>query len=57
MKIVRPLVETCKMHPKETVKYFCRDANCMRGLCPDCIIEHSKHDFIAANELAALEIK
>lgn len=29
----------------------------MKGLCPECIIDHSKHDFIAANEVASFEIK
>lgn len=52
-----PLQEQCKYHPKETIKYFCRDPACLKGLCPDCIIEHSKHDFLAANELAAFEVK
>lgn len=29
----------------------------MKALCPDCVIEHARHNFIAANELAALEVK
>eukprot|EP00347_Sterkiella_histriomuscorum_P017020 403350962 len=55
--IIMPLQDKCKFHPRESIKYFCRDPACLIGLCPDCIIEHSKHDFLAANELAAFEIK
>ncbi len=29
----------------------------MNGLCWVCILEHAKHDFIGANEVAALEVK
>lgn len=26
-------------------------------LCPDCVVSHAKHDFIFADESAALEVK
>jgi hypothetical protein len=29
----------------------------MKGLCWVCILDHSRHDFVAANDMAALEIK
>jgi hypothetical protein len=51
------LSEMCSVHSSEKIKYFCRADQCNIGLCPDCIIEHSKHDFIAAGELAVIEIK
>lgn len=30
---------------------------CKKGICPNCIFEHTKHDFISANEVAVFEIK
>jgi hypothetical protein len=29
----------------------------MLGLCPECILNHARHDFVAANEAAANEVK
>lgn len=26
-------------------------------LCPDCVVSHAKHDFVFADESAALEVK
>ena len=45
----------CELHPKEKIKYFCRD--CVIGLCPECVVFHAKHDFVFADEGAAFEIK
>jgi len=47
----------CALHPHEHIKYFCRDSGCKKGICPNCIFEHTKHDFIAANDVAVFEIK
>jgi hypothetical protein len=45
----------CDTHSTEPVKYFCRD--CRVGVCPECIVIHSKHDFVFADEGAAFEVK
>lgn len=29
----------------------------MAGVCPDCILEHAKHDFVAADSTASFEVK
>lgn len=54
---LQPLSEACHLHQNEVVKYFCRSPDCMKGLCWVCILDHSRHDFVAANDMAALEIK
>jgi hypothetical protein len=38
------------------VKYYCRNGECMCGLCWICILEHSRHDFVSAQS-AAGEVK
>lgn len=45
------LPKTCPLHPSEKVRYFCRD--CKTAVCPDCVVDHARHDFIIANEDAA----
>jgi hypothetical protein len=47
----------CASHPNEYIKYFCRDDMCKKGICPSCIFDHAKHDFIVANDVAVFEIK
>jgi hypothetical protein len=43
------------IHPGEPIKYFCRDE--MLGICSECIVFHSKHDFIFADSDAMQEVK
>ena len=45
----------CKIHPSEAVKYFCKDDQ--TALCPECVVEHSRHDFIMANDNASRQVK
>ena len=45
----------CEVHPTEKVKYYCREDG--KSLCPNCVVDHSKHDFIFADESAAFEVK
>lgn len=52
-----PFNEFCMSHPEESVKFMCRSPECMIGICTECIIYHSGHDFVKANELASLEVK
>ena len=49
------LVETCDRHPAERVRYYCRD--CLMGLCSEDVVEHAKHDFILADNSAAVQIR
>ena len=52
-----PFVDQCASLPHEQVQYYCRNAECMSGLCWVCILQHSRHDFVAADDNAALEVK
>jgi len=45
----------CEYHPNEKIKYFCRDDKV--ALCPECVVSHAKHDFVFADENAAIEVK
>ena len=45
----------CEYHPEERIKYFCREDG--KSLCPMCVVEHAKHDFIFADDSAAFEVK
>jgi hypothetical protein len=45
----------CEIHPQETVKYYCREDG--KSLCPECVVDHAKHDFIFADESASFEVK
>jgi len=45
----------CKIHPSEAVKYFCKDDQ--TALCPECVVEHARHDFIMANDNASRQVK
>jgi hypothetical protein len=47
----------CITHVNETIKYYCRSDTCKKALCSECVIDHAKHDFINANELASFEVK
>ena len=49
------LIDTCMKHPSEKIKYYCRDDS--TPLCPECVVEHARHDFIMANESASRSIK
>jgi hypothetical protein len=50
-----PSLTNCERHPKERVRSYCSD--CKLSLCPECIIDHARHDFIAANRDAAILVK
>ena len=45
----------CLTHEGEPIKYFCRDDN--EPLCGECVILHSKHDFVKADYKAASSIR
>lgn len=45
----------CQHHPDELVRYFCRDDS--EPLCGECVVLHSKHDFIKADFKAASQIR
>lgn len=45
----------CKLHPHEKIKYYCKDDQ--TALCPDCVVDHARHDFIMANDVAGRLIK
>ena len=45
----------CQTHEGEPIKYFCRDDN--EPLCGECVILHSKHDFVKADYKAASSIR
>lgn len=49
------LPRTCPMHPRQLVKYYCREDK--TALCPECVHMHARHDFIQANADASREIK
>jgi hypothetical protein len=49
------LVTKCEFHPEEGVRYYCKD--CFKALCAECVVNHARHDFIAANNMAANELK
>lgn len=38
----------CKIHPEEPLRFFCVTCSCL--LCPECIVDHSGHQFIKHNE-------
>jgi len=38
----------CKTHTEEQLRFFC--VTCTYLICPECIIEHSGHQFIKQNE-------
>jgi hypothetical protein len=48
-------VTKCEFHPEEPVRYYCKD--CYKALCAECVVNHARHDFIAANNMAANELK
>ena len=52
---IMPLKTMCDLHPNYPVRYFCRD--CKIGCCPECVVQHSKHDFMFADQGAAFEVK
>lgn len=37
------------------MRYYCKD--CFKALCAECVVNHARHDFIAANNMAANELK
>jgi len=45
----------CELHPEEQIKYYCREDG--KSCCPECIVDHAKHDFIFADTSAAFEVK
>jgi hypothetical protein len=45
----------CRYHPDEKVRYYCRE--CAIPLCPECVSAHARHDFIPADNKAAIEIR
>ena len=45
----------CKIHPTEAVKYYCKDDR--TALCPECVVQHARHDFIMANDNASRQVK
>jgi len=45
----------CQEHPKEKVRYYCRDDHL--PLCAECVVSHARHDFVAADSKAAVEIR
>jgi hypothetical protein len=45
----------CRHHPDEKVRYYCRE--CAIPLCPECVSAHARHDFIPADNKAAIEIR
>lgn len=49
------LVTKCELHSEEVIRYYCRD--CFRAVCSECVTAHSRHDFIAANNQAATELR
>eukprot|EP00826_Nyctotherus_ovalis_P065668 TRINITY_DN9657_c0_g1_i12.p1 TRINITY_DN9657_c0_g1~~TRINITY_DN9657_c0_g1_i12.p1 ORF type:complete len:123 (+),score=14.67 TRINITY_DN9657_c0_g1_i12:132-500(+) len=38
----------CKVHAEEQLRFFC--VTCSYLICPECIVEHSGHQFIKQNE-------
>jgi hypothetical protein len=46
----------CEVH-RSIIKYFCRNDLWKQGICNYCIHDHSHHDFVSANDIAAFEIK
>lgn len=49
------LLIKCEYHPEEPVRYWCRD--CFKALCAECIVGHAKHDFVAASNQTANELR
>ena len=49
------LIENCEEHPREKVRYYCRD--CLLALCADCVVEHARHDFVLGDNRAAVQIR
>ena len=45
----------CPLHNTLKIKYFCLTDK--TGLCTECIVKHTKHDFIFANSDAANIVK
>jgi len=45
----------CELHPEERIKYYCREDG--KSVCPECVVDHAKHDFIFADASAAFEVK
>ena len=45
----------CEIHPQERIKYYCREDG--KSLCPECVVDHAKHDFIFADGSASFEVK
>ena len=49
------LLSNCEEHAGEPIRYYCRD--CCKALCAECVVSHSRHDFTAANNAAASELR
>jgi len=45
----------CEFHRDEMIRFYCKD--CFVALCSECVLDHAKHDFIGATNLAASEVK
>ena len=45
----------CRAHPNEQIRYYCRDDRA--PLCADCVVAHSKHEFVQADFKAASEVR
>ena len=48
-------MKECAIHKGEPIKYFCRTDS--QALCPECIVNHARHDFIFAENDAAEQVK
>jgi kelch-like protein 10 len=44
----------CKTHPTESLRFYC--ITCSFLICPDCIVEHSGHQFIKHTESCIITI-
>ena len=49
------VAQYCRTHPQEKVRYYCRE--CCIPLCPECVSGHARHDFVVADNKAAMEIR
>jgi len=45
------LSQTCLQHEGDPIRYYCKDCN--EPLCGECVVLHSKHDFVKADYKAA----
>jgi len=46
------IADSCKVHPTEQLRFFC--VTCSILICPECIVEHSGHQFIKHSESSIL---